>query len=83
MALESFLAADSMTATSPTHCPLCGQPNRCGLAEGSSQCWCFDIDIDPAVLEAIPDEAKGEVCICEACARGERGDLVPSIRGVR
>ena len=55
----------------PSHCPSCGRPNECQAALGKDTCWCFEITIDPARLAAIPDEAKGVACLCQACATGQ------------
>ena len=49
-------------------CPLCGGPNGCGLAAGSSECWCFSARIPSQVLDRIPPEARNASCICQACA---------------
>jgi hypothetical protein len=59
-----------------TICPLCGQGNRCameleketGVKQGP--CWCTQVDFNRAVLGAIPREARGKACICQACATG-------------
>jgi hypothetical protein len=50
-------------------CPLCGGPNECGLAAGNNECWCFEVKIAPEVLERVPEEAKGKVCVCQKCVR--------------
>ena len=52
-----------------SRCPLCGESNACGMAAGQESCWCFDVSIPAAVLEKIPEEARGVACVCEACAR--------------
>lgn len=57
----------------PTRCPLCGEPNACGVAQGRSECWCFDEKIPAEVLARLPEEAKGIVCVCRACATGTQG----------
>ncbi len=51
-------------------CPLCGGDNRCAMASGEdpANCWCVEIAIDPAVLQRLPAQAVGKVCICRACA---------------
>jgi hypothetical protein len=54
----------------PSRCVLCGANNGCGLAAGKSTCWCFEVKIDPEILEQIPEEAKNDVCLCRACATG-------------
>ncbi len=53
----------------PIRCPLCGEPNACGLAAGGTSCWCFTASVPSATIEQVPAEARGVVCICAACAR--------------
>lgn len=43
--------------------------NECGLAAGKSECWCFEAKIAPEVLERVPEEAKGKVCVCAKCGK--------------
>ena len=52
-------------------CPLCGQPNRCAMAEGHAvgACWCVSIKLTADMLEAVPTEDRGVRCICDTCAR--------------
>jgi hypothetical protein len=38
------------------------------MAAGAATCWCFSVSIAPAVLEKIPESARGRTCICRACA---------------
>jgi hypothetical protein len=58
----------------PSHCPLCGQPNRCAMeaerATGQQQppCWCTQLTFEPALLDRIAPQARGLACICQACA---------------
>ena len=38
-------------------CPACGASNQCSLADPRSAtqaCWCYSVQIDPRVLEALP-----------------------------
>ena len=62
------------TATDPTHCPLCGQPNGCAMeaerATGQPQppCWCTQVVFDAQVLDRVPTEARHRACVCAACA---------------
>lgn len=53
-------------------CPLCQGPNHCGAEQGKSTCWCFYTHIPEDVLARIPDEYRGQVCICERCATAGR-----------
>jgi len=64
-----------MSELKQNRCPVCSGPNECGLAAGKSECWCFEATIAPEVLEQVPEEAKGKVCVCEKCVRAanERG----------
>ncbi|HVL43221.1 MAG TPA: cysteine-rich CWC family protein [Acidovorax sp.] len=64
----------------PSSCPLCGQPNQCAIAAGrpAASCWCMTQAIDPAALAAVPDGARGQVCICAACGAPAQGAQQPS-----
>jgi len=46
-------------------CPLCGQHNNCKHGEGG--CWCEAVKIPKQLLDLIPDDKKGKVCVCKAC----------------
>lgn len=53
------------------HCPACGAANACSLAEPRSAtqaCWCHAVNIDPAVLQALPEAQRGQACLCQRCA---------------
>jgi hypothetical protein len=55
----------------PARCPLCGRPNRCALAAGSSAvapCWCADAAISRDRLALVPEAARRVACLCAACA---------------
>jgi len=56
------------------HCPACGALNHCSLADPRSatqRCWCHDVRIDPAVLQALPAELRDLSCLCPRCAAVE------------
>ncbi len=56
-----------------TRCPLCGEANECAMAVRSeAPCWCAEIVIDPAVLDPVPEPARGVTCVCRACATRRR-----------
>ena len=57
------------TPVDPSHCPLCGTANQCGMAQGLNTCWCFDATIPSEVIDLIPDEARDIACVCRACAQ--------------
>lgn len=48
-------------------CPLCGRPNNCQHGEGGGSCWCETVKIPKYILDKIPDDKKGKVCICKSC----------------
>ena len=56
----------------PSICPTCGEPNTCGMSQGKSECWCFNVKIPEAALERIPAAAKDLACICPRCAAAQR-----------
>jgi hypothetical protein len=56
------------SAIDPSLCPVCGEPNTCGMSQGKSECWCFSAQIPKATLERVPSEAKNVACICPRCA---------------
>ena len=56
----------------PKRCPACGAGNQCSLADPSTAdraCWCYSVQIDPAVLEALPDELRNAACLCPSCTQ--------------
>ena len=55
-------------ALDPDRCPLCGNGNDCGMARGAETCWCFEATIPDELIERIPAEARGVVCVCKVCA---------------
>jgi hypothetical protein len=59
----------------PAICPLCGEPNACGMAAGTPECWCLTETIPTEVLDRVPPEAKGGICVCRACATGRLGTV--------
>ncbi|WP_311971405.1 cysteine-rich CWC family protein [Pseudomonas baltica] len=55
-----------------TLCPACGASNACTLANPATAdqpCWCFTVNIDPAILEALPTELRNQACLCPRCAQ--------------
>ena len=60
--------------TDTSHCPRCGQLNRCaqaGQPEAVEDCWCFHITVAPAVLDSLPAAQRNQACLCPRCAAVE------------
>ncbi|MBE7523234.1 MAG: cysteine-rich CWC family protein [Burkholderiales bacterium] len=52
----------------PARCPRCGAVNACAMAAGDPRpCWCTRVVVPAALLDALPDDAKGVACLCAAC----------------
>ncbi|MDH0748523.1 cysteine-rich CWC family protein [Pseudomonas sp. GD03842] len=61
----------SASEITPDTCPVCGQRNHCTLADprtADRACWCFTETLDPAVLANLPDDVRGQSCLCPRCA---------------
>ncbi|MFD1956310.1 cysteine-rich CWC family protein [Paenibacillus thailandensis] len=59
-------------------CPLCGQSGRCGNPEArpDAACWCYTAGFPKEIFSLIPDEKRGQACICPDClAAFKRGEL--------
>ena len=56
------------SSVDPSVCPVCGEPNTCGMAQGKTECWCMALKIPDSALERIPGAAKSVACICARCA---------------
>lgn len=50
-------------------CPRCKTPFTCGAANGSAQCWCFDMPhVIPVEGIAFPGENESFTgCLCATC----------------
>jgi Cysteine-rich CWC len=75
------VSLSSMTRVDPRYCPVCGTPNRCGVAEGRISCWCFDKTLTEGLSDRIADEARNVACVCEACATGGKVTAVATDPG--
>ena len=52
-------------------CPACGQPNSCAQATSDNevtQCWCFEVEVQPQALQELPPEALNRACLYPRCA---------------
>ncbi|HEY4543018.1 MAG TPA: cysteine-rich CWC family protein [Tissierellaceae bacterium] len=47
-------------------CPICGKDNGCII--GNKDCWCTTFDFPEGLIEKVPVEKRGKVCICKDCA---------------
>lgn len=57
--------------TAGPSCPLCGNPNQCGIAIGAPSCWCQRYDMPSSLIERVPAFLRGIVCVCENCVKSE------------
>ncbi|WP_409366966.1 cysteine-rich CWC family protein [Lysinibacillus sp. 38-6] len=46
-------------------CPLCGNENHCGVAEGQQTCWCMKEKFPEDLIESVSQERN--MCICPHC----------------
>jgi hypothetical protein len=58
----------------PSRCPLCGRDNRCAMeieretGQAQPPCWCLSATFSAELLARVPPAARGQACICAACA---------------
>ncbi|HEV7924794.1 MAG TPA: cysteine-rich CWC family protein [Verrucomicrobiae bacterium] len=57
-----------MKEINSSECPLCREPNCCGLAAGGKDCWCLNVQIPMRSLMRVPPTHIGKACLCQACA---------------
>jgi len=58
-----------MNPTDTSRCPLCGA-NDCAMSSPAADqgpCWCFRVEIPPALLARVPAELRNRACICRRC----------------
>ena len=59
-----------MSTIDPTRCPICHEPNICAMEKAKASgtkpehYWCMDAVFTPAVMDLVPDQAKGKACVC-------------------
>lgn len=46
-------------------CPICGEDNHC--QHGEDSCWCEEVIIPQKLLDQVPLDKRGKVCICRPC----------------
>lgn len=69
------MPATPSTPFDATRCPLCGGDNRCAVeiekATGEPQppCWCVSETFSAELLARIPEAARRQACVCQACVR--------------
>ncbi|MFJ7883857.1 cysteine-rich CWC family protein [Pseudomonas sp. NPDC096917] len=57
--------------TAPNLCPACGARNDCSMATAETQappCWCYSVNIDPRILQALTLDQRNSACLCPRCA---------------
>jgi hypothetical protein len=68
------MSADLSPRPDPARCPLCGGANGCAMeaqrASGDppAACWCTQARFAPELLAGVPQPARGQACVCAACA---------------
>jgi len=50
-------------------CPICNKPNQCAMVKGEDpyKCWCMTEKVPEGLLETVPDELRGQSCVCREC----------------
>jgi hypothetical protein len=76
--METFITdvslENKMNNVDPTRCPICRESNVCAMEKAKAtdskheRCWCMDEVFTPAVMDQVPEAAKGKACICAKCA---------------
>ncbi len=62
--------APPQSATRPPgadRCVLCEGPNDCAVVRGAEHCWCMDLKVPDALVEAARQRGGSPRCICQAC----------------
>ena len=66
-----------MNTIETSRCPICHELNVCAMenakATGTNpeRCWCMDAVFTPAVMDQVPEQARGKACICAKYASHE------------
>jgi len=68
MTIIDNLACDTLESDS-SECPLCGQANKCQMANDgdAKSCWCLTADIPRTLLQQIPKAEINKSCVCAQC----------------
>ncbi len=50
-------------------CPICKKPNGCAMTAGEDpyKCWCMTEKVPKGLLGQIPEELRGQSCVCRSC----------------
>ncbi len=81
-----YVVLKPMKTINQSLCPLCGQPNRCALAEDTEEiadCWCVHVKIPLERLMQISPSRLGRACICRTCAEASVAASHPARPDVR
>lgn len=57
-------------------CPLCGRENKCASVMGTDphKCWCMTTSIPSELIKRVPEDKKGQACICRTCVEEYLGE---------
>lgn len=56
-------------------CPLCGRENKCASVAGTAphKCWCMTTKVPKELIDRVPEDKKGQACICRSCVEEYKG----------
>jgi len=57
-----------MTKNDPNLCPLCGEPNNCGVSK-PEDCWCRLETFSDELIQSVPTDKVKKACICQNCVK--------------
>jgi hypothetical protein len=63
------MSTDQVKDFDLSRCAICGEPNQCAVATDpdATECWCESAIFPHNLLERVPQEAVGRVCVCQRC----------------
>lgn len=63
------------------NCPICNNDNSCGNIAGKAHgtCWCSQAFFPEAIFARVPEDQRGQACICQTCLEKFKEDNRPPI----
>lgn len=71
--INVYCSSEAVQVIDPSVCPVCGAVNQCAMEVAKATgrpvepCWCVNVVFTPALLDRVPQAAKGIACVCAAC----------------